>query len=318
MIKNYYVKRLLLLPPTLLGVAVLVFFLLRVIPGDVVELRLRGQGGTASDAMIAAERIRLGLDQPLVWQFIDWMRGLLTLDLGRSMWTDRPVIEEIATRIGPTVEIALLATILAVVIAVPLGAISAAMHRSPVDYLFRMITVSGLAIPSFWFGMLVIMVLLTVFGWLPPINYASFFDDPLTNLSQMIWPAFAVGARYAALLARMIRSSLLDVLGEDYIRTARAKGMMPNEVLVKHAIPNALLPTVTVVGLEFAFLIGGLAVTEQVFNINGVGRLLVQAVGNNDFILIQGIVMVMAVAFVVTNLLVDLLYSVLDPRVRYS
>jgi peptide/nickel transport system permease protein len=318
MFSNYYVKRLLLLPPTLLGVAVLVFFLLRVIPGDVVELRLRGDGGAASDAMIAAERIRLGLDQPLVWQFVEWMRGLLTLDLGRSMWTDRPVIEEIATRIGPTVEIALLATVLAIAIAVPLGAVSAASHRSPIDYLFRILTVSGLAIPSFWFGMLVIMVLLNVFGWLPPLNYASFFEDPLTNLSQMIWPAFAVGARYAALLARMIRSSLLDVLGEDYVRTARAKGMMPNEVLLKHAIPNALLPTVTVVGLEFAFLIGGLAVTEQVFNINGVGRLLVQAVGNNDFILIQGIVMVMAAAFVVTNLLVDLLYSVLDPRVRYS
>ena len=316
MFKNYYVKRLLLLPPTLLGVALLVFFLLRVIPGDVVALRLQGNGGTASDAMVAAERVRLGLDQPLVWQFVDWIRGLLTLDFGRSMWTDRPVIEEIATRIGPTVEIALLATILAVVIAVPLGAISAAMHRTPVDYLFRMVTVSGLAIPSFWFGMLVIMVLLNGFGWLPPINYASFFDDPLTNLSQMIWPAFAVGARYAALLARMIRSSLLEVLGEDYIRTARAKGLTERRVIYKHAFKAALVSVVPLIGVQAGLVIGGAVYIETVFQWPGIGRMLVGAISTRDILLVQGGVLLLAVTYVLINLLADIVQTILDPRLK--
>ncbi len=315
---RYLAKRLLLMVPTLLGVALLVFFMLRVIPGDIVEVKLRADGGYVTEEILAAERARLGLDKPLVTQFADWMKGLVTLDLGKSMWTGQPVAEEIGTRIGLTLQVAFMAALISVLIAVPLGTVSALFRDTWVDYVVRVFTIAGLAVPSFWLGMLVILLLLMLFHWSPPVTYTPFFEDPVANISQLIWPALAVGYRYSAVVARMIRSSIIEVMREDYIRTARAKGVFEKLVVARHAMRNALLPAITVVGLEFAFLIGGLVVTEQVFNLNGIGRLFVEAVSRNDFVLIQALVMLLAVMFMLTNLIVDLLYGVLDPRVRYG
>ncbi len=315
---RYTVNRVLLMIPTLLGVAVLIFFMLRIVPGDIVEVKLRGDGGSVSQETIEAERQRLGLDKPWHVQFADWMVGVVTLDLGNSMWTERPVVEEMALRLELSLEVAILATIFAVLIAVPLGTIAALFRDTWIDYLMRIITIGGISIPSFWFGMLIMLGLLSAFNWLPPITFTPIYEDPVANLTQLIWPALSVGYRYCAVAARMIRSSLLEVLNEDYIRTARAKGVFERLVISRHALRNALLPAITVIGLEFTFLIGGLVVTEQVFNLNGIGQLFVQSVARNDFTLIQGMVMLIAAFYVFVNLLIDLLYAVFDPRIRYG
>jgi peptide/nickel transport system permease protein len=315
---RYTLNRLLLMIPTLLGVAVLVFFMLRIVPGDIVEVKLRGDGGNVTQEVVDMERKRLGLDRPVLVQFKDWMIGLATLDLGMSMWTERPVLEEISLRLELSLEVAILATMFAVLLAVPLGTVAALMRDTWVDYTVRIITIGGLSIPSFWFGMLIMLSLLAFFNWLPPITFTPIYVDPVANLTQLIWPAMAVGYRYCAVTARMIRSSLLEVMTEDYIRTARAKGVFEKLVVSRHALRNALLPAITVIGLEFAFLIGGLVVTEQVFNLNGIGQLFVQSVSRNDFMLIQGMVMMIAVFYVFVNLVVDLLYAVFDPRIRYQ
>lgn len=314
----FVIRRLLLVIPTLVGVAVAVFFLIRVMPGDVVVVKLRADGAQVTEETIQAERKRLGLDKPLMAQFADYMVGLTRLDLGRSLWTGQPVVEEIKIRFPVTFQIAIMATLIAVAIAIPLGTLSAIYRDTWIDYSVRVLAVSGLAIPSFWLGMLIILGLLAFFNWLPKIGYVSIFDDPVANLAALIWPAASVGYRYAAVATRMMRSALLEVMREDYIRTARAKGVLQKLVTRRHALRNALLPVVTVIGLEFAFLIGGLVVTEQVFNINGIGKLFVDATARGDFTLIQGLVLLIAVNFILVNLVVDLLYAVLDPRIRLS
>jgi len=314
---RFVINRVLLMIPTLLGVFIITFFMLRVIPGDIVEVKLRGDGASVSVQAIEAERQRLGLDQPLHRQFTDSLTGFVTGDLGISMWTGRPVVREIGDRFFLTFQIALLATIFAVAVAVPLGAVSALWQGTWLDYTVRLITMGGLAMPNFWVGLLLLMGLLWFFGWLPPIQYTPFFQNPWANLSQLIWPAMVVGYRFAAVLARLIRSSLLEILNDDFIRTARAKGVARGKVIWVHALGNALLPAITVVGLEFAFLIGGLVVTEQVFNLNGIGKLFISAIKNNDYTMIQGLVMMFATVYVVANLIVDLLYAAIDPRIRY-
>ena len=315
---RYTINRVLLMIPTLIGVAVLVFFLLRVVPGDIVEIKLRGDGGSVTQETIDMERKRLGLDRPLMSQFGDWMVGMVTLDFGNSMWTERPVVTEIAGRLELSLQVAVMATIIAVLLAIPMGTLAALFRDSWIDYTVRLLTIGGLSIPSFWFGMLIMLTLLALFNWLPPITFTPIYVDPIANLTQLIWPALAVGYRYCAVVARMIRSSLLEVMNEDYIRTARAKGVYERLVISRHALRNALLPAITVIGLEFTFLIGGLVVTEQVFNLNGIGQLFVQSVSRNDFTLIQGMVMLIAAFYVLVNLAIDLLYAVFDPRIRYN
>jgi peptide/nickel transport system permease protein len=314
----YVVRRLLLVVPTLIGVAVAVFFLIRVMPGDVVVVKLRADGAPISEATIQAERRRLGLDKPLYAQFADYMLGLARLDLGKSLWTGEPVTKEMAIRFPVSFQIALMSGIIAILIAIPLGTVSALYRDTWVDHSVRVLAVSGLAIPSFWLGMLIILTLISVLNWLPKIGYVPFWQDPIANLSVTIWPAASVGYRYAAVATRMMRSSLLEVMREDYIRTARAKGVWTRLIVRRHALRNAMLPVVTVIGLEFAFLIGGLVVTEQVFNINGIGKLFVDATAHGDFNLIQGLVLLIATIFIFVNLLVDLLYGWLDPRIRLS
>ncbi len=312
----YAAKRIAFIIPTLLSVALLSFLVLRVIPGDVVEVKLRSDGGTVTPALLARERERLGLDKPLPAQFVDWMAGMSHLDFGKSMWTGRPVAQEISIRLGLSLQVAMMAAVISVLIAVPLGTISALYNGSWIDYLVRFVTIAGLAVPSFWLGMLIILALLTLFHWSPPVVYKPFHQDPWANLSQLIWPALAVGYRSSAVIARMLRSSVIEALQEDYVRTARAKGVFERMVVIRHALPNAVLPAITVIGLEFAFLIGGLVVTEQVFNLNGIGRLFVDAVTRNDFILVQTLILLVALLFALVNLGVDLLYAIVDPRIR--
>jgi peptide/nickel transport system permease protein len=304
--------------PTLLGVAILVFFLLRVMPGDVVQVMFFGDGGGAVPPhVIQEERVRLGLDRPLYVQFFKWMGGVVQGDFGYSMWTGKPVAYEIRIRLELSLQVAVMATIFAVLIALPLGTISAVFKDTWIDHTVRIVSIAGLAIPSFWLGMIIILLLLTLFSWHPPLTFTPLFENPAANLAQLIWPALAVGYRYSAVATRMTRSSILEVLQEDYIRTARAKGVFERLVVARHALRNAMLPVVTVIGLEFAFLIGGLVVTEQVFNLNGLGKLFVQAVTRGDYTLVQALVLLVATFFIVVNFLIDLLYAVLDPRIRY-
>jgi peptide/nickel transport system permease protein len=314
---TYLAKRLLLMIPTLLGAAALIFFMLRVVPGDVVEVKLRADGASVTQEVIDAERSRLGLDKPLPEQFATWLVGLVELDPGLSMWTGRSVVDEMSIRLPLSMQVAIMGALIATLMAVPMGTLSALYRDSPIDYLLRVFSLAGLAVPAFWFGMVMILLLLWLFNWLPPVIYTPFWVDPVANLSQLIWPALVVGIRYAAVVARMVRSSVIEVMKEDYIRTARAKGLDEKVVVIRHAMKNAMLPAITVIGLEFAFLMGGLVVTEQVFNLNGIGQLFVQAVAHRDFVLVQNIVMFIAVVFVLTNLVVDLLYAALDPRIRY-
>jgi peptide/nickel transport system permease protein len=211
-----------------------------------------------------------------------------------------------------------MATVLAVLISIPLGTLSALYKDTWIDHVIRVISIAGLAVPSFWLGMIIILVLLSYFHYHPPLTFTPFFENPRENLSQLVWPALAVGYRYSAVATRMMRSTLLEVLQEDYIRTARAKGVFERLVVVRHALSNAMLPVVTVIGLEFAFLIGGLVVTEQVFNLNGIGKLFVQAISRSDLTMVQALVLLVAAFFIVVNFLIDLMYAWLDPRIRYG
>ncbi|HEV8311314.1 MAG TPA: ABC transporter permease [Methylomirabilota bacterium] len=314
---RYIVKRVLLMIPTLLGVAVLIFFLMRVVPGDIVELRFAGESAFAQKENLDKERVRLGLDQPLWKQFVAWLRGLAVFDFGTSMWTGAPILEEIRLRFALSLQLAIMATIVAVLLAIPLGVLAALRQDTWVDYAVRIFSIAGLATPSFWLGILFILTLLIVFRWLPPMVYTPFWVDPWQNLAQLIWPALAVGYRYSAVATRMTRSAMLEVLREDYIRTARAKGLWNRLILSRHALKNAMLPVLTVIALEFAFLMGGLVVTEQVFNLNGLGMLFVESVAHRDYTLTQALVLLVAFVFIFVNFLVDLAYAWIDPRIRF-
>ena len=321
---KYIIKRILLMIPTLIGAAVLVFFLLRLIPGDICELRLAGTGLYADPAEIELCRNNLGLNDHILVQFADFVMGFLIFDLGDSMWTGKPITFEIGLRFQLSLQVAFMATFVAVIISIPLGVISAVKQDTWIDYVVRSFSILGIAIPSFWLGIMIILGLLIFTQhwlgepWMPPIEYVSPLEDLGGNLAQLIWPAVATGYRYSAVATRMTRSALLEVLREDYIRTARAKGLLEKIVINRHALKNSLLPVVTVIGIEFAFLMGGLVVTEQVFNLNGLGKLFVESVLNNDYSLTQALVMIVVAVFVFTNLVVDLFYAWLDPRIRYS
>ena len=321
---KYAVKRILLMIPTLIGAGLLVFMLMRMIPGDICEIRLGGTGLMVDKEQIDICREDLGLNQSMAKQFYDFAISIATFNFGNSMWTGRPVTEEIAVRFELTLQIAIMATLTAAIIALPFGVISAIKQNTWIDYCIRLVSIAGIATPSFWLGIMIILGLLigsqALFGepWMMPILFVPIWVDPLANLSQTIFPAVAVGYRYAAVVVRMTRSAMLEVLREDYVRTARAKGLFEKVIVNQHALKNALLPVITLIGIEFAFLIGGLVVTEQVFNLNGLGKLFVDAVLDHDFTLTQALVMMVVGIFVMVNLLVDLIYAWIDPRIHYS
>jgi peptide/nickel transport system permease protein len=321
---RYIVSRILLTIPTLLGAAALVFILMRLIPGDICLVRL-GSGGTSfSASALAGCHAEIGIDKPWLLQFANFIWGMVRGDFGISMWSGKPVIQEIATRFPVSLEVAVLATIIAISIAIPLGTISALKQNTWIDLVVRTVSIAGIATPAFWLGIISILFVLDVSQWItgrpwmPSIDYVPLWKDPIRNLSIVMLPAITVGYRYAAVSMRMTRSAMLEVLREDYIRTARAKGLLEKIIINRHALKNALLPVVTVIGIEFAFLIGGLVVTEQVFNLNGIGRLMVQAVQNQDYTLTQALVMVVVTIAIMTNLVVDLFYAWLDPRIRLN
>jgi peptide/nickel transport system permease protein len=321
---TYIVKRVLLMIPTLVGAAVLVFLLMRAIPGDVCVLRLATGGGSIDPTVLDNCRAEIGTDQPTIVQFLVFLKGLATLDFGNSMWTGRPIMQEVALRFQLSLQVAIMATLTAIALAIPLGTISAVKQNTWIDYAVRAFSIAGVAMPSFWLGILIILGILITsnawFGtpWMPPIVYRPIWEDPLYNLSMLIWPALATGYRYSAVATRMTRSAMLEVLREDYVRTARAKGLFRQLIVRRHALRNALLPVITIIGIEFAFLMGGLVVTEQVFNLNGLGKLFVESVANHDYNMTQALVMLVVGIFAFTNLVVDIFYAWLDPRIRYS
>jgi peptide/nickel transport system permease protein len=321
---RYIISRILLVFPTLAGAASLVFILMRLVPGDICLVRL-GSGGTSfTTQALATCHAEIGIDRPWLLQYLEFLWDLARFDFGTSMWSGKPVILEIATRFPISLEVAVMATIIAVTIAIPLGTISALKQNTWIDLVVRTFSIAGLATPAFWLGIVSILIVLDVTQaitgqpWMPPIDYVPLWQDPIRNLSIVMLPALTIGYRYAAVSMRMTRSAMLEVLREDYIRTARAKGLINRIVINRHALKNALLPVVTVIGLEFAFLIGGLVVTEQVFNLNGIGRLMVLSVQNQDYTLTQALVMLTVTIAVVSNLVVDLLYAWLDPRIRLA
>ena len=309
-------KRLGQLVFTLWCVATLIFFLLRVLPGDPVEFKYISDGGSITAEQLQQQRARFGYDRPLVSQYASWIVGLTRLDLGTSIWSENPISQEIGSRLGITVQLAVAALLLGLLFAIPLGVAGALTRGTWLDQVIRVLTVTGQSVPSFWLAMLVLLALLATFGWIPAIEAVRFTERPWEYIAQLFFPALAVGWRLSSVNARLLRSSLIEVLGQDYVRTAHAKGVPPSRVVWRHALANALLPTVTVIGIEFAGLLGGLVVTEQVFNINGIGRLLVQAISFNDLALIQGLVMLFALLYVVVGFGVDLVHAMLDPRIR--
>jgi peptide/nickel transport system permease protein len=298
---------------------VIVFLIMRVIPGDVALLILGGDdgGGQIDPKALAAVRQQLGLDQPLIVQFGTWLWGVLQFDFGTSLWTGQPIVHELAIRLPLSLQLALMASVVSVLIAIPLGTLAAVRQDTWVDYAVRVGSIGGLAIPSFWIGILCILFLVVYFGWGPPLEFTPPWVDPWVNLQMMIWPVVTVGYRYAAVTTRMTRSTVLEVLREDYIRTAWAKGLRERAVVVRHALKNSMLPVITLIGTEFAFLIGGLVVTETVFTLNGIGRFVVEAVAHRDYPVVQALVFLIAFSFVMVNLLVDLTYAWFDPRIRY-
>ena len=315
--KAYIAQRLGIGLVTLFGMSVVIFLLLRLAPGNIVDI-LFSTGGYVNPSERAAIERELGLDKPLWAQYGEWMGQLAVGNLGKSYRYDLPAWEIIRPLIPVTLELALLSLIISVALGVPLGVISAVRQDTRLDYVLRVFSLAGLSMPSFWLGMVIILGLVAWIGWIPPVTYVRMSENFWLHAVQFMLPALAVGYRSSALIMRITRSSLLEVLREDYVRTAWAKGQTRRAVIWRHALKNAILPVVTVIGIEFAFLIGGLVVTETVFNLPGLARFLVQAILWRDYPIVQNLVMFIAVVVILSNLLVDMLYGVLDPRVRYG
>ena len=317
--QQYAIKRILLFIPTVLLVTMIAFFVMAVLPGDPAIAILEGDGGgqyTQEDL----DRLRqeLGTDRNKFVQYADWISGVAVGDFGDSLWFNSPVMTELGDRIPVTVELAVLSVLMAVVIAVPLGIVSAIKPDSPLDYGSRVFTLIGIAIPNFLAAVLMILFLLKVFDWLPALGYVDFWDNPGKNLSQMFFPAFALALYEMAFIARVTRSSMTEIIREDYMRTARSKGLAERVVLFRHGLKNAILPILTISGWQFGRLFGGTVVIETIFLIPGMGRILIEAVQHRDFPLIQAAIVIIGMAIVSINLLVDLLYGWLDPRIRYA
>ena len=315
--KTYAAQRLAIAGLTLLGMSMVIFVLLRVAPGDVVDI-LFATAGYVNPGEKQAILKDLGLDQPVWVQYLAWLRQVAAGDLGKSYRYDVPAWEIVRPLIPVTLELGLLSIGVAVLLGVPTGVVSAVRQDTTLDYVLRIVSLAGLSMPSFWLGMVIILTMVAWLGWIPPLTYVPPTENLRLHVVQFALPALAVGYRSSALIMRITRSALLEVLREDYIRTARAKGQRAVLVIWRHAFQNALLPVITVIGIEVAFVIGGLVVTESVFNLPGVARFLVQAVLWRDYPVVQNLVMLIAVVVVLANLVVDLLYGLLDPRVRYA
>ncbi len=318
---TYILRRLVLFVPTLVGASILIFVLMRLVPGDIAEI-LVYQTGSESSAVqkkqIQQIRRELGLERPIVTQYVDWIAAAVRGDFGQSYVQRRPVMDILRERFPRSMELALLTLVLAVVWAIPLGVISAVRQNGPLDYLARLVSLSGLSLPLFFTGALILYGLVRIFHWLPPLEFVSFTEDPLENLKQLIWPALAQAYYISAPITRLTRSQMLEVVRQDYVRTARAKGLAERAVIYRHALRNSLLPVVTFIGWWGGRLLGGLVIMEIIFVVPGMGSALIQAVSQRDYPTVQAMVFVMALVFLGLNLAIDLLYAWLDPRIRYA
>lgn len=311
----YILRRLLLLIPVLVIVGIIVFTLIHLTPGDPASVML---GREATNEQKEALREQLGLNDPFLVQFVNWFADALRLDFGESLFLGMPVDEALLDRVQPTGLLTLYAMTLSILIAIPSGVIAATRANSLLDRLLMVLSISGAAIPSFFFGILLILLFAVVLGWLPSGGYVGIDEDPIQHFKYMILPTVALGVSAAGLLARLVRSTMLDVLNQDFVRTAYAKGLRERRVVLLHALRNAMLPILTIIGISLAGMLGGAVVIETVFNIPGMGRLLVQSVTRRDFPVVQGAVMTVAAIQVIVMLLIDVLYVYVDPRVRYG
>ena len=316
----YIIKRFLLFVPTLLMATLIVFVILRLMPGDPALMKLTGETGEAdfTQEQLDAMRAKLGTDRPLYVQYGSWIWGMLQLDFGMSLFYEDDVSKDLAQKVPITLELTILALLLANVVAIPLGVISAIKQDSLIDYVSRIITISGVALPNFWVGIMMIFFLVLLFDWIPPIGYVNLWEDPWTNLKQLIFPALALGFYNMAFVARITRSSMLEVYREDYIRTARSKGLAEKLVILRHALKNALLPVVTVSGYEFGRLLAGTIVIENIFLVPGMGLLLIDSIFHRDYTTVQAVIVVTTLSVLLLNLFLDIAYGWLNPRVRFT
>ena len=313
----FLTRRVLLALPALFGVALVVFLLMRAVPGDVVTGLVGLEGNVTPERRAELQRM-FGLDLPVHVQFGQWLAAAVQGDLGSSLRTGRPVGTDLALRFPVTLQLTLLSLLVALLIAVPAGIAAALRRGRTVDYAVSVFALLGLSLPSFFLGILLILLFSLELGWLPPAGYVPFAEAPLENLRHMILPSVSLGLVLAAATARIVRSTMLEVLNRDYVRTAKAKGLGHPKVIYRHALRNALIPVVTVVGLQFGTLLGGAVIIEQVFSLPGVGRFALEGINLRDYPVVQGAVLLIAAAFIVVNLLVDILYSLIDPRIRYG
>lgn len=313
--RGYLVERLLAMALTLLGVSLLVFAMVRLIPGTVVE-QLLGQAAIASPEVVASFRRFFGLDQPLHMQYLGWLGAILRGDLGVSWLSGKPVLALFLERLPVSAELAVLAVGWSLLLGVPLGTASAAWRGGLSDGVIRVAATLGLSLPAFWQGTVLILLFSVYLGWMPSLQWVAFWRSPAANLAIMSLPALTLGTATAAMITRMARSSMLDVLGREFVRTARAKGVSEGRVHFHHALRNALIPVVTVAGVQLGYIVGGIVVVEDVFTLPGVGRLLLDAIFQRDYPVVQGVILLLAAGFMALNLAVDLLYAVLDPRLR--
>lgn len=303
--------------PVLFGVSVLVFLMIRIIPGDIVDLMIGPELYVGAEYR-AEMRARYGLDQPMYVQYISWVGQIAQGNFGMSLRNNEPVLGTIFGRLPITAELALLSVILSGLVAVPLGVISAVSRNSATDFVVRLVAIVGLSIPNFWLAAMLLLVTGVVFHWQPPLLLVPPWVDPWTNLAQMALPVIALSLALMAIVMRMTRSSMLEVLRQEYIQTARAKGLVTSDVMIRHALKNAFIPIVTVLGVQFGVLLGGTVVIEVIFGLPGVGRLVIDAISARDYPMLQGTVLFIATLFALVNLLVDLTYAYLDPRIRYG
>jgi peptide/nickel transport system permease protein len=318
----YIAKRMVLFVPTMILLSLLVFGFLRIIPGDpALAILTRGNADsieTITEDQLERMRERLGTNRPIYVQYFDWASGLLTLDFGNSLVTSAPVWEQLKRRIPITLELSIMSIFISTIVAVPLGVFSAIKQDTWGDYIARFITLIGLATPNFWVAVMTIFILVLAFNWIPPLGYATLWEDPWTNFVQLIFPAIALGTSGMAFQARVTRSAMLEILHEDYIRTARSKGLHERLVVSRHALRNALLPVVTLFGLAIGNAISGSVVIEFIFGVPGMGRFLITAIRQQDYTVVQGIVVVFGVMVLFANLITDIMYAWLDPRIRYG
>ncbi len=315
---QYIIKRLLLAIPTIIGASVVIFVLMRVIPGDVASLIVSGDQAFVDPVAVEKVREQFGLNESLVKQYGTWIWDLARGDLGESFWHRKRINEFIGGRVVISLQLAIMSMFIGVMISIPAGILSAVYQDSWIDYVVRVVTLASLSVPNFWLGIMIILTLIWLFSWSPPVRWTDFFEDPWANLQQTVWPALVVGSGLGATLARVMRSSMLEVLRQEYVRTARSKGLTERVVLLRHCLKNAALPYITFAGMSLALLTGGLLVTERVFNLPGVGSFLVSGMLYRDYPMVQSLVVVFATILILTNLVVDILYAYLDPRIRYG